>query len=53
MNNVTTCPHCGLEIIEGVAVCPGCNAVLKPEHQQEIQASKNPSLDENTGHDEY
>jgi uncharacterized Zn finger protein (UPF0148 family) len=52
MNNVTTCPHCGIEIIEGVAVCPRCNAVINVEYQQEIQATKNPSLDENSGHSE-
>lgn len=49
MSDVVTCPHCGIEIVDEVAVCPRCNAVINGDQEGEIQAHKVPSLDENSG----
>ena len=51
MNAICTCPECGIEVIEDVAICPHCNAVIGPATKAEIAEHRVPELDENSGRD--
>lgn len=49
MNEIMSCPQCGIEITDHTAVCPRCNAVIDRKNDEEVRHRKFPSLDENSG----